>query len=99
MIVISIKDCSVFWTLIDFYGPLYKTKRLKAWIDLHALLVSNQGLWTCFCDFNVIIDDFEKEGGKLGGLSTSSFLKELLFDLAAVDLGFSGCQFTWRNKR
>jgi hypothetical protein len=93
MIVISIKDCSVFWTLIDFYGPPYKTKRLKAWIDLHALLVSIQGPWTCFGDFNVIIDDFE-EGGKLGGSSTPSFLKELLFYLAFVDLGFNGCQFT-----
>uniref|UniRef100_A0A2N9H0H1 aminobutyraldehyde dehydrogenase n=1 Tax=Fagus sylvatica TaxID=28930 RepID=A0A2N9H0H1_FAGSY len=49
--------------------------------------------------FNVVIDDSEKEGGTAGSSSTPSFLKELLFYLAAVDLGFVGNKFTWTNRR
>ena len=99
MIAIHVSDGSVGWSVIGCYGPPYKTKRVKAWIDLCALLVSINGPWACFGDFNVVVDDSEKEGGKLRGPSTPNFLKELLFDLATVDLSFSGCQFTWRNKR
>ncbi len=46
-----------------------------------------------------MIDDSEKEGGTAGSSSTPSFLKELLFYLAAVDLGFVGNKFTWTNRR
>uniref|UniRef100_A0A2N9HEV9 Uncharacterized protein n=1 Tax=Fagus sylvatica TaxID=28930 RepID=A0A2N9HEV9_FAGSY len=44
-------------------------------------------------------DDTEKDGGKSGSSSTLSFLKNFLFDLSAVDLGFFGNRFTWSNKR
>jgi hypothetical protein len=45
------------------------------------------------------VDDAEKDGGIRGSSSTPNFLKDLLFDLGAVDLGFAGCKFTWWNKR
>ena len=46
-----------------------------------------------------MVDESEKEGGNRGGTSTPNFMKELLFELEAIDLGFSGNQFTWWNKR
>jgi hypothetical protein len=55
--------------------------------------------WICFGDFNVILNDEEKEGGKREYTSCPNFLKEIMFDLGAVDLGFSGNKFTWSNKR
>jgi hypothetical protein len=98
-IAITIKDCSGSWTLIGFYGPPYHAKRAKARVNLHALLETINGLWVCCGDFNVVIDDAEKEGGKVGGPSTPSFLRDLLFELGAVDLGFSSNRFTWSNRR
>uniref|UniRef100_A0A2N9HH03 Reverse transcriptase domain-containing protein n=1 Tax=Fagus sylvatica TaxID=28930 RepID=A0A2N9HH03_FAGSY len=54
---------------LDFYGPPYKAKRLKAWINLRALLETIQGPWLCCGDFNVMMDDSEKEGGVSRGIS------------------------------
>ena len=99
LMAITIKDAVCEWTLVGFYGPPHKTKRKKAWINLHGLLESVKGSWVVFDDFNVIVDDIEKDGGKSGDPSTPFFLKELLFDLGAVDLGFSGNRFTWSNRR
>ena len=31
--------------------------------------------------------------------SATNFLKNLMFDLGSVDLGFSGTKYTWRNNR
>jgi hypothetical protein len=62
-------------------APSYKNKRKKVWTNLQGLLESIDGPWVFFGDFNVIVDDYEKIGGKRGGSSTPSFLKELLFSI------------------
>ena len=46
-----------------------------------------------------MVEEAEKEGGIRGSTSAPNFLKELLFDFGAVDLGHSGNKFTWWNKR
>uniref|UniRef100_A0A2N9I7H8 Endonuclease/exonuclease/phosphatase domain-containing protein n=1 Tax=Fagus sylvatica TaxID=28930 RepID=A0A2N9I7H8_FAGSY len=99
MIAIQIKECNVCWSLVGFYGPPYKAKHLKTWINLCALLETIQGPWMCCWDFNVLIDDTEKVRGVCGSSSTPGYLKELMFDLAAMDLGFVGNKFTWSNHR
>jgi hypothetical protein len=63
------------------------------------LLESIKGLWVCFGDFNVMISEEETAGGKLRDSSRPNYLKDLLFDLGVVNLGFSGNKFTWHNKR
>ncbi len=35
----------------------------------------------------------------MGGPSSPNYLKEMLFALRAIDLGFSGSKYTWHNKR
>jgi hypothetical protein len=62
-------------------------------------LESLKNPWVCFSDFNIIINDEEKVGGRVGSSSTPTYLKEILFDLRAIDLGFAGNKFTWSNKR
>jgi exonuclease III len=99
MISLAISDGLCEWTLVGFYGPPYKAKRRAAWTNLHAYLDSVDGPWTCIGDFNVVIDGSEKEGGHVGSSSSPNFLKDLLFDLGAVDLGFVGNSFTWSNRR
>ena len=46
-----------------------------------------------------MIDLVEKEGGRIGYSSAPNYLKNILFDLGAKDLGFSRNKFTWTNKR
>ena len=55
--------------------------------------------WMCFGDFNIVVDESEKFGGKCGSNSTPNYLKELLFDLGVVHVGFAGAKYTWWNKR
>ena len=98
-IAITVRDEFCLWSLIGFYGPPYQAKRRKAWCNLNALLRSLNGPWMCFGDFNCVVSESEKQGGVRGSPSTPTFLKDLLFDLEAVDLGYSGNQFTWWNKR
>jgi hypothetical protein len=35
----------------------------------------------------------------VGNSSAPNYLKDMLFDMGAVDLGFTGSKFTWHNKR
>ena len=98
-IAVKINDSLCSWALIGFYGPPYQAQQRNTWLNLHALLQSIDIPWVCVGDFNVVTEKCEKVGGHGCGTSAPNFLKDLLFDLGAVDLGFSGCKFTWWNKR
>uniref|UniRef100_A0A2N9H629 Reverse transcriptase domain-containing protein n=1 Tax=Fagus sylvatica TaxID=28930 RepID=A0A2N9H629_FAGSY len=99
IIAIEIIDGVCDWVLVGFYGPPYAVKRKGVWENLSAFLESVKGPWVCFGDFNVVINDEEKQGGVKGNTSTPNYLQEIMFELGAVDLGFSGNKFTWTNKR
>ena len=77
-VAITIRDSFCSWSLIRFYDPPHKAKRRKAWVNLHALLESIEGPWLCFGDFNVVMDDSEKVGGKCGSSSAPNFLRDIL---------------------
>ena len=48
--------------------------------------------------FNIVMDSEEKDGGRVECSMSPNFLKDILFELGAIDLGFSGSRFTWRKK-
>ena len=95
MIAVKVTNKCTDWLLIRFYGPPYQAKKRKAWGNLFALLESHQGPWACIGDFNFIINEEEQIGGSRGGSSGENYLKELMFEFNAVDLGYSGNKFTW----
>ena len=95
LIAVKVADQCCEWLLVGFYGLSYHSKKSKASGNLFALLESHQGPWACIGDFNFIINDDEQIGGKKGGSSATNYLKELLFEFNAVDLGYSGNKFTW----
>ncbi len=92
--VVTVSDSICSWTLLGFYEPPYQAKRQKAWGNLNALLQSINGPWMCFGDFNYVVSEAEKEGGIRGSASTPNFLKDLLFELEVIDLGYSESKFT-----
>ena len=99
LITVKVNDFLLDWLLVGFYGLPYYSKKKKAWGNLFALLESHEGPWACIGDFNFIINDDEQSGGRKGGTSAVNYLKELLFEFNAVDLGFSGNKFTWAKGR
>ena len=66
---------------------------------MYALLESISEPWICFGDFNVVLEDEEKNGGNKGNSSGPNYLKEIMFNLRGVDLGHIGNKFTWTNRR
>ena len=51
--------------------------------ELGSYVISYRGAWICLGDFNLVIDDQEKDRGRRARTSTPNFLKELMFDLGA----------------
>ena len=99
---VKINDDVCQWVQIEFSRPPCLTKKRKAYENLGALLQDIEEPWVCLEDFNLVIDDQKKkkkDGGRRDGTSAPNFLKELMFDLGAIDLGFNGNSFTWINKR
>jgi len=72
-----------------------KLKKRKAWENISALLESLQGSWIYFGDFNIVPRDDEMAGGRKGSILTPNYLRDILFELGAMDLGFIGNGFTW----
>ncbi|XP_075636801.1 uncharacterized protein LOC142609043 [Castanea sativa] len=48
-------------------------------------------------DFNFILNEDEALRGKKGSLSDSDYLNELMFELEAIDLGYTGSKYTWEK--
>lgn len=49
-------------------------------------------------DLKEVLNQNEKKGGLLVN-SWSNGLRELMNEIEAIDLGFSGLPFTWTNKK
>ena len=99
LIAVSISDSVCEWLMVGFYGLSYFSKNKKAWENLMALLESYPGPWMCMGDFNYVISEDEVSGGRKSCSSTTNYLKELMFEFGAIDLGFLGSKFTWAKGR
>ena len=96
LIAVKISDANCVWLLVAFYEPPYPSKKKKAWENLMALLGAYQGPWVCIGDFNYTINVREIIRGRRGSNSSATnYLKELIFEFGAIDLGYFGNAFTW----
>uniref|UniRef100_A0A2N9HP69 Uncharacterized protein n=1 Tax=Fagus sylvatica TaxID=28930 RepID=A0A2N9HP69_FAGSY len=87
------------WMLSAIYGPPYKKKKRKFWEDMHQIASSFSGPWLCFGDFNEVLNQVDKRGGRPLTSSSTNGFNSLINQQGLVDLGFSGNPYTWTNKR
>jgi hypothetical protein len=87
------------WMMTFVHAPHNCSGRSIFWDQLNFIGSSFRGLWLCAGDFNCILSQFEKKGGKIVGDLTRSELKPFLDSGELIDLGFKGNSFTWTNKR
>ena len=59
-----------------------------------ALLETHQGPWMCIGDFNYVINEEKVLGGRKGCSLATNYLKELMVEFGAIDLGFFRSKFT-----
>ena len=94
LIAVTVSDSVCEWLMVGFYGLSYFSKKRKGWENLMARLESYPGPWMCMGDFNYVISEDEVLGGRKGCFSATNYLKELMFEFGAIDLGFLGSKFT-----
>lgn len=99
LIIVKVSGPICDWMLIRFYGLPYLAKKRKAWENLMDLIGSHDGPWMRLGDFNFTINDEEISGSRKGSSSATNYLKELIFEFGAINLGYSSNKFTWARGR
>ncbi|KAG8374862.1 hypothetical protein BUALT_Bualt10G0039700 [Buddleja alternifolia] len=69
------------------------------WDSVTEISLSVDEPWIVISDFNSIFSPSEKRGGRPFSSSSHGSLQSVVDDIGLFDLGFTGYQFTWGNKR
>lgn len=87
--------------LLSFvYGLTLRNEKAAFWYDLSCRGNDFAGPWLCLGDFNAIMHQNDKWGGRpVGSSSISGLMNRFLWQIGMIDLGFSGNPFTWSNGR
>ncbi|XP_042980012.1 uncharacterized protein LOC122310200 [Carya illinoinensis] len=85
--------------LTGFYGQPIAARRKESW-NLIRLIHSNiQCLWLCLGDFNEILLQEEQFGSHARSFNQMEAFRTVVEDCGLQDLGSSGDNFTWSNRR
>lgn len=87
------------WMLTSVYGSTIPSLKHAFWNSMFEIDSAWQGPWCLFGDFNTVIDQMDKQGGRPVAQSSAGGLRGVVQDRGLIDLGFTGHQFTWNNKR
>jgi hypothetical protein len=87
------------WILSCIYGPPYRKYDGCFWDSLSAMGDNYSAPWLCIGDFNKILDQSEKIGGRPFACSSCDPFREFINHHGLIDLGFTGNPFTWSNNR
>ncbi|PPS07048.1 hypothetical protein GOBAR_AA13599 [Gossypium barbadense] len=82
-----------------FYGHANPNLPSSSWDILRRLGDLVREDWVVGGDFNAILNDAEKEGGRRGVRAHMNDFKEVMDELALVDIKFDSGWFTWVNNR
>ncbi|XP_075640491.1 uncharacterized protein LOC142612260 [Castanea sativa] len=83
------------WRFTGFYGEPETHRRQESWDLLRSLHGRNSLPWLCARDFNEIIKQSEKLGGRLRPYAQMQIFREALDECELTDLGFKGFPYTW----
>jgi hypothetical protein len=87
------------WLLSCIYGPPVHKNKTMLWDSLLDVGKDFHGPWLCIGDFNMILSQSDKQGGKPFASSSSDAFHGWLDSCGMIYLGFSGNPYTWSNKR
>ncbi|KAB1671561.1 hypothetical protein, partial [Gossypium barbadense] len=82
-----------------FYGHANPNFRRSSWDILWRVGESVREEWVVGGDFNAILNDAEKEGGRRGVRFQMNEFKEVIDEMALVDIKPDSGWFTWVNNR
>ncbi|KAF5449972.1 hypothetical protein F2P56_030362 [Juglans regia] len=86
------------WLLSGFYGHPVVSKRKNTWDLLSLLNSASEMPWCVIGDFNEILCQTEKMGGRPRPETQMVDFRKALDDNRLFDLGWKGNKYTWSNK-
>ncbi|KAH7837759.1 hypothetical protein Vadar_017617 [Vaccinium darrowii] len=92
-------DTGFVWRLINLYASTNDGHRRDQWRELVEYRQRDDADWVIWGDFNDLLWDDEKVGGRRREEWSLRAFRNFVADLGAVDLGYSGYPFTWVNRR
>ncbi|KAH7845513.1 hypothetical protein Vadar_003022 [Vaccinium darrowii] len=98
-LLISDEVTSCDWHLINLYASTNDRIRKAQWEELLEYRRRSSGEWIIWGDFNDILWEDEKQGGRRREAWTLRTFRHFISELGVVDMGFSGYPFTWVNRR
>lgn len=87
------------WRLTGFYGFPSRRDRLKSWNLLRSLKVKSDLPWLVISDFNDLLRQTEKRGGRPHPNALLQGFVETLEYCELFDLGMNGYAYTWERGR
>jgi hypothetical protein len=87
------------WILSCVYGPSNRCDRRAFWDSFAVIGESFEAFWLCIGDFNSILVQSEKQGGRPVAGSSHCPFKSFIDHFGMIDLGFARNPFTWSNNK
>ncbi|KAL0434897.1 UNVERIFIED_CONTAM: hypothetical protein Sradi_0197600 [Sesamum radiatum] len=95
---VQLEDSPDCWRFTGVYGEPDTNQRHVTWNLLSRLHSLSHRAWLCAGDFNEILDQSEKLGGPPCPNWQIQNFRRALDQCGLVDMGFTGCPFTWSNR-
>ncbi|BFG35168.1 hypothetical protein CerSpe_214420 [Prunus speciosa] len=93
------KEGERVWRISWIYGTPYNEEKGDFWRWLSNCLQPGLLPWMCIGDFNEIIWEFEKKGGRAFNPKSRRYLQDFKNQKYLMDMGFQGQAYTWRGRR
>ena len=87
------------WILSCVYGPPNRSDRGAFWDSFASIGECFEASWLCIGDFNSILVQSKKQGGRPIASSSHCPFKRFIDHFGMTDLGFAGNPFTWSDNR
>ncbi|KAF5442124.1 hypothetical protein F2P56_037171 [Juglans regia] len=87
------------WIITYVYAPAQWNNKAGFWSHLDSLYQAFPGPWICLGDFNDLIDQNKKSGGRPIYYNPNKGLKALMDRNGLIDIGYMGPKFIWTNNR
>ncbi|KAH0743252.1 hypothetical protein KY290_031245 [Solanum tuberosum] len=81
------------------YARFDALERLELWEELEEIPGNNQDLWLVGEDFNVILNEEEKQGGRELTQYEAMDFSQCIHNCALSEIRYSRSKFTWWNGR
>jgi hypothetical protein len=85
------------WILSCVYGHPNRRDRLAFWDSFASIGDGFEASWLYIGDFNSVLDQYEKIGGRPVSSSSHCPFKRFIDHFCMIDVGFAGNSLTWSN--